>query len=327
MNTYVQTERGKQVGTQECEFHWSATSLFRGQLLQRLTFCCFTAIHCRKMHALQGTYLALFLSSTLLGVLQDLSAHPIVDPETMLAELKIEEDLLYADFVRSDLPEAAGKLNGGERGEPVSGVDTDLLFRGPNICKTGRLPSRTRYLGYLTETNKVGGPVPHGKETYDVGLSKTEADSSPANGKFRLVYDPGERPLCHVTIAPDYKDYFYAHGKDGWVSMTLPGNAEKEAYGYDPSVFKGVIVVFFGGCDWDSCPKGDVRPTDFETGKFELEVNGKRVTLLPDIGNHGNILKGEDGLYWKQNADAVYEIRAKVNDPDSYIRLSAIVLY
>jgi hypothetical protein len=329
MNMCVHSGRGEHLGTQECEFHWSAISLFRGQLLQSLTFCCLTAIHCRKMHALQGTYLALFLSNALLGVLQDLSSQSIVDPETMLTELKVEEDLLHADFVRADLPELAGKLNGGGREDPVRvpGLDTDLLFRGPNICKTGRTPSRTRYLGYLTETNKVGGLAPPGKETYDIGLSKMEADSSPANGKLRLVYDPGERDDCHVTVAPDYKDFFYANGKDGWVSMTLPNNAEKEAYRYDPSVSKGVIVLFFGTCDWGNCAEGDLRPADFETGKVEVEVNGKRVTSLPDIGNGGNILIGEDGLYWKQNTDGVYDIRARVNDPGGYFRLSTIVVY
>jgi hypothetical protein len=271
--------------------------------------------------------LALFLSNALLGVLQDLSSQSIVDPETMLAELKVEEDLLHADFVLADLPKAAGTLNGGGGKEviEVPGVDTDLLFRGPNICKTGRTPSQTRYLGYLTETDKVGGPVPLGKETYDVGLSKLQADSLPADGKFRLVYDP--RVDCHVTVAPDYKDFFYAHGRDGWVSITLPNNDEKEAYRYDPSTFKGVLVLFFTACDWGKCPKGNFGPADFEAGTIELEVNGKRVTSLPDIGNGGNILKGEDGLYWKQNADGVYDIRARVNDPDSYIRLSAIVLY
>lgn len=329
MNTCVQNGRGKHLGTQECEFHWSALHLFRAQLLSRLTFCCLTIIHRRKMHALTGTYLALFLSNALLGALQDLSSQSIVDPETMLAELRVEENLLHADFVRADLPKAAGILNGGGRVEavPLPGVDTELFFRGPNICKTGRTPSRTRYLGYLTETDKVGGPAPPGKETYDVGLSKVEAASSPANGKFRLVYDPGTRDDCHVVVSPDYKDFFYAHGKDGWVSMTIPNNAEIEAYRYDPSVFKGVIVLFVVTCDWGKCAEGDLRPAAFEAGTIELEVNGKRVTSLPDLGNGGNILEGEDGFYWKQNVDGVYDIRARVNDPDSYFRLSTIVLY
>jgi hypothetical protein len=281
------------------------------------------------MHALTGTYLALFLSNALLEVLQDLSSQSIVDPETMLAELKVAEDLLHADFVLADLPKASGKLNGGGRPEAIQvpGVDTDLLFRGPNLCRTARTPSRTRYLGYPTESDKVGGPMPSGEEKYDVGLSKVQADSSPANGKFRLVYDPGERDDCHVTVAPDYKDFFYANGKDGWVSMTVPNNAEKEAYRYDPSVFKGAIVLFWKGCDWGVCADGNLGPAAFEEGTIELEVNGKRVTSLPDIGNGGYILKGEDGFHWKKNADGVYDIRARVNDLDSYLRLSAIVLY
>jgi hypothetical protein len=271
--------------------------------------------------------MALFLTSVLMEVLQDLSSEAIVDPEKMLAELKIEEDLLYANFKKADLPEAAKKINAGNPADPD--VDTELLFRGPNICKTARTPAQTRYLGILMDTpDKLGGPVPLGKETYETGISQVDANTQPAKGEFRLAYSPNDRTSCHVTLKPDYKDFFYAHGKDGWVSMTIPNNAEKEAYGYDPAVFKGMIVIFEASCDWNKCHPNDLRSaTDFEAGHFELEVNGKRVTALSDIGHGGTVLKGEDGLYWKQNEEGAYELRARVTQSNSFFRLSSIVLY
>ena len=269
--------------------------------------------------------MALFLTSVLLEVLQDLSSLEIADPEKMLAKLRVEEDLLYANFMKADLPAAAKQINGGADLE----IDTELLFRGPNICKTARTPAQTRYLGILMDTpDKVGGPVPLGKETYEVGISQVEATTQPAEGKLRLTYSPADRSPCHVTLKPDYKDFFYAHGKDGWVSLTMPNNAEKEAYGYDPAVFKGMIVIFTSTCDWGKCKPGDLQiPTDFIAEKFELEVNGKRVTSISEIGQGGNVLKGEDGVYWKPNEEGAYELRVRVTQPKSYLRLASIVVY
>jgi hypothetical protein len=271
--------------------------------------------------------MALFLTSVLLEVLQDLSSEAIVDPEKMLAELKVEEDLLYAGFMKADLPEAAKRRNAGDTADPD--IDTELLYRGPNICKTALLPAQTRYLGILMDTpDKVGGPAPLGTETYEVGINQADAKAQPAEGKFQLAYSSAERTPCHVILKPDYKDFFYAHGKDGWVSITIPNNAEKEAYGYDPAVFKGMIVIFESNCDWGRCQPGDLRlATDFTAGNFELEVNGKHVTSLSGMAHGGNVLKGEDGLYWKPNEEGAYELRARVIQPTSYLRLGSIILY
>jgi hypothetical protein len=273
--------------------------------------------------------MALFLTSVLLEVLQDLSSEGIVDPEKMLAELKVEEDFLYESFTKADLPEGTKLLNPDNDPD----IDVELLFRGPNICKTALTPAQTRYLGILMDTpDKVGGPVPEGQATYEMGISQADANTQPAEGKFRLAYRPDEHGyrggVCPVTIKADNKDFFYAHGKDGWVSITIPNNAEKKAYGYDPAVFKGMIVVYNNGCDWGKCQPGDMRSeTDLKAGNFELEVNGKRVTSVSRVDNTGHVLKGEDGLYWKPNEDGAYELRARVVQPSDYLRFSSIVLY
>jgi hypothetical protein len=323
MNTCAHGGRGKRLGTQDCEFV-SLNLLFQfiaaeTNLLFHCSFCC------RKVHALEGTVMALFLTSVLLEVLQDLSSMAIVDPGKMLAELKVEEDLLYADFMKADLPAAAKRLNGGADPD----IDTELLFRGPNICKIAATPAQTRYLGILMDTpDKVGGPAPFGKETYEVGISEADAKTQPAEGKFRLAYFPEDRTRCHVTVQPDYKDFFYAHGKDGWVSLTIPNNAEKEAYGYDPAVFKGMIVMFESPCAGNKCKPGDLKiAKDFIAGNFEVEVNRKRVTSFSGIEYGGKVLKGEDGLYWKPNEEGAYELRVRVTEPSSFLRLGSIVLY
>ena len=123
----------------------------------------------------------------------------------------------------------------------------ETMFRGPGICHTALLPSRTRYLGYLLSKDgndlHVGGPVPAGEETYDVGepfpnLNYEKKEES----VMQLLYEIGRRKdTCPVTLHPDYKDYFFAHELDGWAKLRWPNKAEKEAYSYNPNNIKGLV--------------------------------------------------------------------------------------
>ena len=280
----------------------------------------------RKTHALDGNKFALFLVQVLLDAINDLIDEQDHIPEVTHKNLKTKEDTLFRSFAEASLPESASN-----NFEADIDINFDLLFRGPNFCHTGLLPAQTRYLGYLTNSSKVGSAAAVGEETYDIGIPKDVADQSDANGVLRLVYDANSRHNCPVPLRVDYRDYFYAHSKDGWVSLTLPNEAEREAYRYDPGALQGMLVIFFGACDWGKCMNGEVNGDKVEEGKFEIEVNGSKVISWSTIGddgqNSGYVMKGEHGIYWKPNVDGVYEVKVRVTEPDSFVRFSSFVIY
>ena len=281
---------------------------------------------------MDGNRLALFLLQTLIDTLKDYEAKfSNRDPEAALSELKTEEELLFKGF-RESLPTELIEKNFGPLKEeqlPHSWVDLDVLFRGKSICKTGRTPAQTRYLGYLTDTDKVGGIALAREETYDVGITKKEADSTDAHGVMRLVQAAHFNTCEEAINMPDYKDFFYAHEKDGLVKLAIPNKAERVAYNYDPSKMKGVIVVTMGGCDWGRCEKGDLRWEDFDEGKFEMEVNGVAVTSFGEINanDYGKVLNHANGVFFKPNSDGVFEFGVKVKEPGTFVRWSTIVVH
>ena len=114
-----------------------------------------------------GHSLALFLVENLLLALSKLNELEYENVETLLSRLQEEE---VEDQIReNDLEEYARKLY------PQRGIDFDptIFFTDKSMCHTARLPSQTRYLGYLTNTEKVGGPAPMGKETVSTDCDNT----------------------------------------------------------------------------------------------------------------------------------------------------------
>eukprot|EP00980_Cylindrotheca_fusiformis_P025223 scaffold13293_cov120-Cylindrotheca_fusiformis.AAC.7 len=205
---------------------------------------------------------------------------------------------------------------------------SSVFFKGPGICHTARLPSHTRYNGYVVNnTNKVGKPVPAGKETYETGV---DMDKAPVDSLLKLAYRKNERDdSCPVTLNPDYKDFFYAHEQDGWAKLTMPNKAEKEAYSYDVGQFQGLIGISFLTCPWNRCPKGFVgTKRDFDDGKFEITINGSPVEsliLFQDVGSY--FLKGPDGYLWKPKRDTKdYEIAMRVVEDGSHVESSKPLL-
>jgi hypothetical protein len=286
--------------------------------------------------ALDGNRLALFLAQTLTDALAEyVKRESNPEPEDLMKELLAEEDLMYHDFKAEPLPDSAFALrdNRGKNQEMVvpNDIDVETLFRAPNICHGARIPAQTRYLGILTDTDKVGGIAVHGHEAYDVGITHNEASTTDAKGEMRLVYDAAERDRqdCIVPVKPDYKDYFFAHGKDSWVKLVIPNKSEQRYYDYDPAAVKGTLVIFFGACDWGKCHADEMQADAFKQGLLEFEVNGKRVTNLTQIGGGlgGFLLKGEQGVNWTPNGEGVFEIRSRVKNPTGYLRFSSVILY
>jgi hypothetical protein len=287
--------------------------------------------------ALDGNRLALFLAQTLTDALSEyVERESQPKPEAIIKDLLAEEDLLYHDFKGAPLPELAFALSDkrGQHDDMVvpHDIDVETLFRAPSICHGARTPAQTRYLGILTDTDKVGGIAVHGYETHDIGITHKEAVETDAKGEMRLAYNKErawDRTNCLVPIKPDYKDYFFAHGKDGWAKLVIPNKSEKRYYNYDPAAVKGILVIFFGSCDWGRCDVDDMQADAYKQGLLEFEVNGRTVTNLTQIGGGlgGHLLKGEQGVNWTPNSDGVFEIRANVKNPRGYVRLSAVILY
>ena len=112
-----------------------------------------------------GHSLALFLIDNLLGALEELVKLEYEGVETLLSRLLRQEDELYNDqIMKMDFQRDVTDLYSLDKNEEEA-LDSSVFFTGESMCHTARIPSQTRYLGYLTNTDKVGGPVPFGKET------------------------------------------------------------------------------------------------------------------------------------------------------------------
>jgi len=265
----------------------------------------------------------------------------------LLNRLLEEERKDFEKFQNADLPELAyhvhewhkcnKKFSEEEKDcEKECSSDADFLpllptfYKGPGICHTARLPSETRYKGYLVnDITRVGGPVPAGEETYATGIP-INGDIK-YDGTLKLVYKQDQRDTsCPVTVSPDYKDFFYAHEKDGWAKLIIPNDAEKRAYEYKASEFKGLIGIAFLTCAWLKCEEGFLgTKRDFDQGKFEVTVNGVAATSLmvfQDLVCY--FLKGPDGFQWKNRDDTEdYEIDIRMLEKGSHVEVSSIILY
>eukprot|EP00980_Cylindrotheca_fusiformis_P014188 scaffold3725_cov114-Cylindrotheca_fusiformis.AAC.5 len=282
-----------------------------------------------KQHGLDGHMLALFLSQLLLDALRDLVDHSNQDPTTLLAELNAEENDRMKRIQQADLPSDAHRIYDDKSDEKDPAVDLDLLYKGPSMCHIARTPALTRYLGYLTNTSLVGGIAPFGQETYDTGTEKRKADDTNARGELRLVweYNSKDRQSCEVPLRPDYKDFFYAHERDGAVKLTFPNEMEKAAYNFNPSKMKGLVILFLVECDWGKCPDGNMKAENIAAGDVIVKVNGITVSSVLDIGSGCIILKNGSSVYWEQSPNGDYEVSVKVNAADAYLRISSIVVY
>jgi hypothetical protein len=282
-----------------------------------------------------GHGLSLFLMEALLGTLRDLSELEVEDTTLLLSQL-LEEDIdLHNNFTNADLPGLHTQLLDLEKvkvsdGEP--NIDDSIFYKGKSMCHTARLPSQTRYLGILTDTDEVGQAAPYGEETYYVGDNIEKAHKTATeNGEMRLVYGISkerERGCTGVTVKPDYPDSFYANSLDGWTKLKFPNAAEKQFYGYDPAEHQGIIVMHIKKCDWGKCPTNFLTSGDYVENHWEIKVNNQRITQVIDIDSRsGTILKGENGFRFAPDENGQYEIEIKINTDKKYVEIADFVLF
>lgn len=116
-----------------------------------------------------GHALSLFLIDSLLAALKDLvELERQGSVEELLSQLWQEEDEVYEDqMTKIDFQKYAEELYSVDE-QHRDELFPALFFTGKSMCHTARLPAQTRYLGYLTDTDKVGGPMPFGQETVSI---------------------------------------------------------------------------------------------------------------------------------------------------------------
>ncbi|KAL3922048.1 MAG: hypothetical protein SGILL_002413 [Bacillariaceae sp.] len=283
-----------------------------------------------KAHALTGRGVSLFLTQALIEALKSLVELKDGDDNTLLTRLQEEDDALFSNFTSSPFPasEVGNLLKFNEDDKDNKDFDVSQFLTGSNFCRTGRLPAQARFLGYMFEDGRTGGPAPTGQETYEVGISDKEVKKNAGNGTtMRLARETQHMVMgCPVTVHPDSKDAFYANALDDWTTLTLPNQAERQAYDYDPSNFKGLFLIYFIGCDWGKCEKGLLKEAELKEKKWEMRVNGKQVKEIKSLGFEASIAQFEDGIHVAPNSQGVFDVEIKIHEKDSFVKISGFVI-
>ena len=267
------------------------------------------------------------MTEALIEAVTDLASSPPFTSDDLLLKLRHEEENHYQLMKNKSFSERYV-----EQFESIRAIQPNFdlfsLFRSPSVCHTAILPSMTRYLGYLTNTDQIGGPAPFGGESYDVGIEHKEALDNPGiNGdSIRLVYSEAMRFECNLTVAPDYKDYFLVTSKDGWSKLAFPNQAEREAYSYDSTQVKGIVFLILKKCPWGKCEEGSMNPQSFNERKWEMKINGEAVVSLHVVGRM-LLARRKSGIYFKPNQNGIFDIEIKVNHKDSFVEISSFVIY
>ena len=106
-----------------------------------------------------GHALALFLVDNLLDALKELIDLEYESVDALLSKLLREEDDVYNNHIlKADFKSKAENLYYlDDKDKEYEGlIEPSVFFSSNTMCHTARLPAQTRYLGYLTDTDKVG---------------------------------------------------------------------------------------------------------------------------------------------------------------------------
>jgi hypothetical protein len=284
---------------------------------------------------MDGHALGLFLVDTLIKALIDLSQNDIADPRVLLDILRNEESSSHERLLSTALPVPVSTIYlSKDNAPPDPSLELEVFWKGPSLCRTARLPAQSRYLGYTTDTTKLGNIAIRGFEEYDTGIPIENATSPDVTkdgfmvlSHYDFTKDRARHP-CDVLLTPDHKDFFLAHYNHSLVKLSIPNRKERLAYSYDPSKYKGLIVIVFSQCEYNVCVQGDLAHDAFAEGKFEMTVNGEKVTELTSAGFDAFILKGKDGFYWQPDSkDGTFDVTFQVLVEGGFVRLSSIILF
>lgn len=240
-----------------------------------------------------------------------------------------------------------------------------IIYKKPSFCHTVLLPSDIRYRNLTTTTadnnhyNINGNErIDYDNSNYDTGVTREYANENPNTNpspssdddipSMRFVYDENKRQdFCPDTLNIDYKDYYYINQVDGWNQLTLPNEKEQKYYfpnNDDGHNFKGIIFICPLTCDWGNCPNGELLggikgnvvelggpaadATDNQPQKLDIniEINDEPVTRFVKLGDCFLTQSQGGNHYWKQNNDNQYKVKIRVNEAESYLRLTSFII-
>jgi hypothetical protein len=313
-----------------------------------------------KTHALQGNLLALTLADALdealvflqqqLGGLEQPASSPTpntldrIVQQLQAQELETSERILNTDN-NNDIPAAFRlPLWASEFALPLD-VEPHWIWLQPNVCRTARMPARSRLLGVATNNNHILKQQQNGNsndnemenDSYYKGIPRIEAERefSSDNAEMRLVQDTLRQDprltKCNETWRWDFQDNYYVHNREGWRHLVVPNDAEALAYlprrGGQQHQLKGIILVCMTACNSRKCDPSQLFPDDVnEHGRGEMEVNGVPVqSLTPADACH--FLKHANGHIWQPNAQGRFQVRVRVIEPNWFMLLSSIIVW
>jgi hypothetical protein len=272
----------------------------------------------RKVHASIGNLLGLYIIDATEDAINDLSQHE-GDLATHLQELLDKEEARYQRIMASDITAPGMLLESVFPPDAKDkGVHVEDLFKKKGICHTALLPSQTRYLGILTETNQTG-MLGHYEGIPEGEINDPKHDTS----EIKLMQTANDREYCEVPVNIDHKDGFYLHYSEGEKSMIIPNNAELTHYVRPDEPLLGIVAVCMTSCRKCSpalIQAGDLLPY---VSIFINDVEAK--------GTHpwGKcvFLSNEDGFHFPADSQGKFNIRMTVFAQDRYLVLSSVMIW
>ena len=274
-----------------------------------------------KWHAYRGH----IFTSFMLEVLEDALA--LLESPEAQGDLAVFQQQL-AEAERQDLESLQNSqefLHDGVKDEYVhDDVSLETLINAPSYCHTARLPAEIRYQGILTGRTDLAD-----RNNYDGGMDLGNALVAPTSpdGIMPLVYDSSQRQTCDIPLQIDFKDFFFVSGRYlQYASLTVPTDAEIAVYG-GPHQLQGLIMVCSAACGWN-CPSETIPVLEgIVNHEVFMKVNGEPVFNATKIDDCVLLQRSNQSHTWEANDQGRFEVSAKVEPDNKYLRLSSIVVW
>lgn len=267
----------------------------------------------RKKHLFIGRFLSLFLIEALQQALLELDKYEKRKPlskaylQEIYDSMKTLQDYDVKEFLRK--PDVADAFD-GPYFQNYS-LYPHKLYRHQTICRTALLPSQVAITPGLREK----------------ALSADE--QRPSEGAPVLIFDPKERQGCE-GLNFDYKDYFAIRKHDGGVLLTIPNDAEAEAFPERGNATDSVLIMLCQRkCEDNLCPSNIVGLEEVATDQHQLSilVNEQPVIKLVLI-EQCHLLANDAGLEWQKGEEGSgrFALRFMINEADRELQISSVIV-
>uniref|UniRef100_A0A7S1B666 Uncharacterized protein n=1 Tax=Corethron hystrix TaxID=216773 RepID=A0A7S1B666_9STRA len=253
----------------------------------------------RKYHKLRGRIIGHFLISMLNESLDQLASFSLSFNGTTQEYLehlntqdKDDEELWKT------LPLSSPHGRNADDSSTLEKMPTSL-YKGHSMCSSAILPSDERYNGLV---NGIKGNVNGINGLFDTGIDEKEAqklaEAMSMEGRdvpLPVVHSPDHtKTMCPKYGERDYKDYFYIAGLEStetWHTMTIPNDAEYDAFATEAVSTENHIMVCLEVCSWGKCPPGFVKFDNMM--RREGVAEGEGVIEGSDVAEGEGVAKGK----------------------------------